>query len=253
MALTLNQVVNRIRTLALSHLQINDFYFGEIPEFLANGDISYAACFLEQLPGSIDRTEKLQTFNFRVYLLDRVLVAEDTEGNEQEVLSDMSSVAADFMAMLMYSEYEDDWMIEEVAATAPVTEAINDMVAGVYMDIGVKVDFMADRCQVPATSVTFEEDFDMARTKILTYTGTGSEGASFSVTGLSGKTVLAAYRAGDYKRIITTVPTDTDKIRVVGSDLGDYKGILSSTGAVGLSSGDALVSGEVLDFLLWAE
>lgn len=249
--MTYNQVISRIRTLALSHNQINDFYFGDVPEFLANGDIDYPACFLEALPGGIDRVEKLQTFNFRVYLVDRVLVSEDTEGNEQEVLSDRSSVAADLMAMLMYFDYEDDWMVEDIAPVTPITESLDDMVAGVYMDIGIKVEFIADRCQVPADDVIFEEDFDMARTRILTYTSDGSEDATFTVTNLSGKVVLAAYRAGDYKRVITTVPTDTDKIKVTGTDLGDRKGILSSDGTVALSAGDALVNGEVLDFIIW--
>lgn len=249
--MTLNQIISRLRTLALSHHQINSFYFGDAHEFLENGEIVYPACFVEQQPGSISRIEKLQTFNFRVFLLDRVGVSAETEVNETDVLSDMSSVAADLLAMLMFHEYEEDMMVVETAPVTSVTESLSDLVAGVYMDIGIEVDFLADRCQVPATDVTFETDFDMARTKLLTYTATGSEGDSFTVSGLSGKIVLSVYRAGDYKRVITTVPTDTDKVRIVGTDLGGNKGILSSTGAVGLVSGDSPVSGEVIDFLIW--
>lgn len=251
MALTLNQVIARVRSLALSHQQVNSFFFGDPWEFDANGDIDYGACFCEILPGSLDRGEHLQRFNFRMYFLDRVSVSADTEGNEQEVLSDMSSVAADFMAMLMYHEYETDWLISDTGTVTAVTEVLGDMAAGVMLEVSIGVDFIADRCQVPASDVTFETDFDMARTRILTYTGTGSEGASFTVTGLSGKIVLAAYRAGSYKRVITTTPTDTDKIKVTGTDLGDRKGILSSDGTAGLQSGDTLLSGEVLDFILW--
>jgi len=125
------------------------------------------------------------------------------------------------------------------------------MVAGVIADIGVQVDFLADRCQVPADDVTFETDFDMARTRILTYTGSGVEGSTFTPSGLSGKVVLACYRAGNYKRLTTSAPTSTDYIKVAGTDLGDNKGVLASTGAVTLYTGDALVEGEVLDFLIW--
>lgn len=252
MALTLNQVVNRLRRLALSHKQIRSFFFGNVPDFDSGADIDYAGCFCEQQPGSIDRSGRLQTFVFRIFFLDLVKVSDDTKGNEIEVLSDMSSVAADFMAMLFDSAYEFDWTVSEQAGISPVTESLGDMVAGVSVEVGIGVDFLADRCQVPADDITFEEDFDMARTKIVTYTGTGSEGSSFTVTGLSGKTVLAAYRATDYKRIITTVPTDTDKIKVTGTDLGSYKGILSTDGTVSLQSGDALMSGEVLDFIVWS-
>lgn len=248
--MTLNQIVARIRTLALSHKQIRTFYFGDVPEFDANGDIIYAACFLESLPGGINRDEHFQRFNFRIYLVDLVNVSEDTEGNETEVLSDMSSVASDILSMLMYHEYEDDWLPITQASITPVTESLGDMVAGVMMEVGINVPFLADRCVVPSDDVEFETDFDMARTRILTYTGTGLEGAAFNA-GLAGKIVLAAYRAGFYKRIITTIPTDSDKIRVVGTDLGDRKGILSTTGFVGLQTGDALISGEILDFIIW--
>ena len=238
-----------MKSLALSHKQLRTAYFGDPWEFDST-EIVYGACFIQQIPGTITREDHLQKFGFRVFFLDRVGVSEDTEGNETEVLSDMSSVAADYLAMLNY--YEDDFLTDAVSPFQSVTEVLNDMVAGVYVDITIGVDYLADRCQVPADDVTFETDFDMARTKILTYTGTGSEGDSFEVTGLAGKTVLSVYRAGAYKRAITTVPVDSDKLRVVGTDLGSNKGILSSTGFVGFQSGDGLVSGEVLDFLIWS-
>jgi len=252
MALTLNQIAARLRSLALSHKQVNSQYFGDPHEFDANGEIVYPACFVEQQPGTIDRTEHLQRFNFRVYFLNLVTVSTDTEGNETEVLSDMSSVAADFLSMVMSTVYQDDWVISPVNNVTSVTEVLGDMAAGVFVDVSIGVDFLADSCQVPAEDVTFETDFDMARTKILTYTGTGSEGSSFTVTGLAGKTVLAAYRAGSYKRGIVTLPTDSDKIKITGTDLGSYKGILSSDGTVALQTSDGLLSGEVLDFIIWS-
>lgn len=177
-------------------------------------------------------------------------MSEDTEENETEVLSDMSSVADDFLAMLRY--YEDDWEVSDDSTFTPRTEFLEDMVAGVSADFQIKVEFLSDRCQVPADDVTFETDFDMARTKIIPYTGGGSETSTITVSGLAGKIVLAVYRAGDYKRIITTVPTDSDKVKVTGTDLGSYKGILSTDGTIVLQAGDALVSGEVLDVLVWS-
>lgn len=250
MPLTLNQILKRIETLALSHEQINSFYFGGKEEFDVNGDIDYPACFCEEMPGRIDRAAHLQIFNFRIYLLDRVLVSENTEGNETEVLSDMASVAADIMAMLMSYEYQDEWVISDVANRTSVTEELGDMVAGSIIEVGVGVEFIADRCSVPASDVTFENDFDMARTKLITYTGTGAEGDSFTVAGIAGSYVLAAYRAGQYRRCITTVPVVSEKIQVAGTD-GGSKGILSSTGVVSLQPGDALLVDEILDFLIY--
>ena len=165
MGLTLNQIKARLETLALSHRQINSFYFGDVPEFDANGEIVYAACFATLLPGAIDRNEHAQRYTFRVYFVDLVPEVTKSEENETEVLSDMYSVAADFMAMLNYTDYQDDWWIEPVTPRTPIEEGMNDLVAGCYIDIQINTEYLVDRCQVPATDVTFENDFDMARTR----------------------------------------------------------------------------------------
>lgn len=250
--MTLNQVHDRLRSLALSHHQVNDFYFGDPWEFEANSDINYPCVFVQLTPGSFNRDQRQLRYNCKLYFLDQVSVAEDAEGNETEVLSDMYQVAGDFLAMLNYTGYQDDWDIEAAVAAEPRTEQLNDLVAGVSIDIGINTLYQADRCQVPAEDVTFESEFDMARTKILTYTATGLEGDSFTVSGLSGKTVLAVYRGGFYKRAITTTPTDFDSIKVVGTNLGSNRGISSTTGAVGLVSGDSPVANEIIDFLIWS-
>lgn len=247
--MTLNQVIARVRTLALSHNQINDFYFGDVPEFDANGEVEYPACFLEITPGTVDRIEKVQWFRFRLYLVDLVPEVTETEANETEVLSDMHSVCADMLAMLMYSQYQDDWRIADISQVTPVTESLGDLVAGVFADIEIGVDFLADRCQVPADDITKETDFDMARTKIISYTATGSEGNSWTVTTIAGKIVIAAYRAGFYKRIKITVP-DTEEIQLQGTVLDNNRGI-ATTGLVTLSAGDAPVMNEKIDFLCW--
>lgn len=254
MALTLNQIVARLRTLALAHKQIKSFYFGSPGEFDiqgGGGDVVYPALFCEKLPGSTNRKDHQHQYNFRLHFYDLVGVSERAEENETDVLSDMDQVGMDFLAMLMSFVYQDDWMIVDNSSEESREEQLGDMVGGSVREVGILVDFLADSCQVPQDDVTFNEDFDMARTRILTYTGTGAEGNSFTVSNLAGKVVLAAYNAGDYKRIITTVPTDTDKIKVSGTDLEDRKGILSSDGTVTLSAGDALINGQVLDFIIW--
>jgi hypothetical protein len=254
MGLTLNQIISRIGTLALAHKQIRSFYRGAPTDFDIQGgagDNIYPALFCEKLPGSTNRSEHQHTYNFRLYFYDLINVAEGSQENEQDVLSDMDSVALDFLAMLMSSVYQDDYEVATTSSEESLVQQLGDMVGGSVHEIGIKVDFLADNCQVPAEDVTFNEDIDMARTRILTYTGTGAESDSFTVTDLAGKVVLAVYRAGSYKRAIVTLPTDSDKIQVTGTDLGSRKGILSTTGAVGLQTGDSLVDGEVLDFIIW--
>lgn len=250
MALTLNQIIQRIRSLSLSHRQVNSFYFGDVHEFDANGDITYPGVFLEQQPGSIDRVAKQLRYNFRLFCLDLVNVSEQTEGNETDVLSDMHGVAIDIVSMMMNAFYQDDWMIVDTAVVLPVTESLGDMVAGAVLEIGVLVDFIADSCVVPGDDVEFEQTFDMAKTKIYPYTADGTEGDSFAVAFLSGKPVLAVWRAGYYKRAVHVAPTDDEKIQVGTTDLGSGNGILSN-GTVTLMTGDALIVNEKVDFLYY--
>ena len=254
MALTLNQILARLRLLAESHDQLNTFYFGDPHEFDepsegVHEDNIYPACFVQSQPGTIDRTQHLINYNFRIYFYDLVKVSEGTENNESEVLSDMSSVAQDFLAMLMSSTYQRDWIINDKVNFQLETEKLNDMAAGLFIDVQIGVDFLADRCQVPASDVTFET-IDMPRTKIYPYTGTGGE-STLDISAIIGKHVLAAWRAGFYKRMVTSTPTDSETIKVGGTDVGNGKGILCDGSAV-LQSGDALIPGEKVDFLYYA-
>lgn len=86
-------------------------------------------------------------------------------------------------------------------------------------------------------------------TRVLNYTAVGTEGSSFTVAGLSGKSVLAILRAGQYRRVIVGTPSAADEIKVTGTDQGSGLGILSSDGSVALQTGDGLLLNEKLDFI----
>lgn len=160
MALTLNQIVKRFRSLALSHRQLRSFYFiGPRESIEIRPDAQFGVCIVQQLPGEINRTEKLNRFNFRVYFLDKVGVSEDTAGNELDVLSDMNLVAQDFMAMLYDPDYQHDWDITEINESSPEVEFLEDMLSGYTIAIGVSVPYMADRCAVPSGRVEEEGIF----------------------------------------------------------------------------------------------
>lgn len=250
--LTLNQIVERIRTLSLSHRQVNSFYYGDAHEQLSNGDLTYPVVFLESQPGNIDRVNKIQTFNFRLSSLDLVNVAADTELNETDVLSDRSSVVDDLIAMIANPIYQYDWQISTNIPKGLPTEKNEDMTAGAEVDISITVDYLTDSCQAPADDVEFEQTFNMARTKIHTYTATGSETYTFAVAELANKHILAVYRAGRYKRAVAVAPTDTERIQVGTVDVGSGKGILGD-GTCTLETDDLLMADEILDFLYYSE
>lgn len=145
--MTLNQVVKRIQTLALDHKQIKNFYRGEVTDFLIDKKTRYASCFLQDSTGNIDPAQKGTVLNFRLFLLDLVHVSEDAKDNELDVLSDMLSIAEDLVAEMDDSVYQE-WKIGSCPVTF-VKEHLDDMVAGVVIDLSITKLYIKDTCAVP--------------------------------------------------------------------------------------------------------
>lgn len=166
MGLTLKQVQQRLKSLAQSHRQINTVKLVGYDETLDGADLVYPACVIElQKENKISLTEKATFFRFRIYLFDLVNVAKDSLNNEYEVKSDLSSIVQDIVAMVNFSEYQYDWIIPLDYNMSIANYQLQDLCAGVYVDIEIGVWFDANRCQVPSDDVTFETDNSM---KIIT-------------------------------------------------------------------------------------
>ena len=93
--MTLNQIVKRLEAVAYSHRQVNHFYFGDMIQWLANGDVIYPAVFTDLPTGEISTSGKQSFFDFEIWFCDLSNVAEKTRENELEVQSDLTSIAID--------------------------------------------------------------------------------------------------------------------------------------------------------------
>lgn len=145
--MTLNQVITRIKTLALEHKQLRNFYRGDVTDFLTDKTTRYASCFLQDGTGSIDPSGKATGLNFRLFLLDLVNVSENAKDNELEVMSDMLSIAEDLIAEMDHSDFYD-WKLGQ-CPIAFVKEQLDDMVAGVVVDLSITKMFIKDVCAIP--------------------------------------------------------------------------------------------------------
>lgn len=201
--MTLNQVIQRIETLALGHRQINHFFMGDIPEWLSNGDVRYPACFLQLADGRISRTDKYTYFNFKLWLCDLADVATNSQANEIEVQSDLTSIAEDLIAMIGYSEYRD-WDVTFDSRMQFYTEKFEDIVIGLELDLTIGVRFDANRCQVPSDSLTFETSKDMIMNYI--YMGLGTEGASVTIGTLVSRNILMLFKGDKLLTPTTNTP-----------------------------------------------
>ena len=159
MSITLKQILTRIEELAQSHKQINHFFVGGADEFLDQEDVVYPALFCElQQDGNVSLTNRVCQYNFKFYFLDLIDVADRSLNNQWEIKSDMASVASDFMA-LIYDQTFTDWEINQDFAMNVVEWELQDLTAGVVVDVSIGSRFDANRCQVPSTYV-FDEYAD---------------------------------------------------------------------------------------------
>ena len=220
MGLTLNQVIQRIETLALAHKQINHFFIGDPVEFLTNGDVRYPACFVELINSRVDRQEKYTTYNFRLWLCDLADVATDSQENEWEVKSDLTSIAEDMVAMLGYTEYRD-WDIFTPGDIQYYTQKFEDLVIAAAMTVSIGVRFDANRCQAPADAVTFETQQDMIVNNYV-YVGQGTEGDSLTVASLSSRSILMLFKGDKLLTATTGAPTVNEYKYTVGTGLFEF-------------------------------
>jgi hypothetical protein len=143
--------------MAASHRQIKSFYYGNVWEWLQQntGKVEYPALFVEHNTSNISTSGRTVTHQLRLYFLDLVNVANETETNENDVLSDMLSVAQDIVFMAKDPAYEspasddDAWFTSGDVSAVLYTDKTNDSLAGVSIDLPISTLMIPDRCAVP--------------------------------------------------------------------------------------------------------
>jgi hypothetical protein len=198
--MTLNSVVRKLEALALSHQQINHFFFGEIVEWLANGDLRYPCCFVEINKSEASKDDKQTKFSFDIWFLDLVDIDVLANGNQLDVMSDLTSIAEDFLAMINYTGYQDIWTINTTYDLEYFREKFEDMTIAVRTSVIIGVDNVQDRCAVPADDVIFEpgspfETITFNQDSVLkyVYVGTASETTTKIIPELINKTLLLVF------------------------------------------------------------
>ena len=147
--MTLKQIILRLETLALSHRQVNHFFCGAADEFLDDTDVIYPAIFAElKEDNSVSLTNRITNYNFTFYFLDLLDVSNNALDNQWEVSSDVSSIAQDYLALL-YDQTFTDWEVNDSYNIEIKKYQLQDLCAGLKVDVTIGSKFDANRCQVP--------------------------------------------------------------------------------------------------------
>ena len=201
--MTLKQIIKRLEKLAQSHQQINHFYFGDVADFMANGEVTYPALFVELHDGKLSSADKRIWYNFKLYFLDLMDVANKSQQNQWEIKSDLSSIAQDYIAMLNYNGYSKDWQLFQDFQMKIVDYQLTDITAGVSLDVTIGTEFLNNRCQVPAENIDFESPKDDSGLPLWydakyiannIYTGLGNEGYVVIIPALIKRSILMIFQ-----------------------------------------------------------
>jgi hypothetical protein len=157
--LTLNQIVSQITNLATAHEQIAESGVGDFAEWQAK-ERSYPILWVFHESTAVSQMEI--SFSIRLICADRVIVGEegdDTQGHEQEVISDTLLVLLDFLAYFQQN-HNQPYNVVTSATIDPFTERLNDRLAGNSVTIQIRQPFDWNKCQIPQTGASIPPTVD---------------------------------------------------------------------------------------------
>jgi hypothetical protein len=157
--LTLNQIVSQITNLAAAHEQIAESGVGDFAEWQAK-ERTYPILWVFHESTAVSQMEI--AFSIRLICADRVIVGEegdDTQGHEQEVLSDTLLVLLDFLAYFQQN-HSQPYDVVTSATIDPFTERLNDRLAGNSVTITIRQPFDWNKCQIPQTGASIPPTVD---------------------------------------------------------------------------------------------
>ncbi|WP_343668731.1 hypothetical protein [Chitinophaga sp.] len=141
--MTLNNLINLLRSYAQSHLQINDFGSGDLSDLAASKDVRLPVMWVSYPTGRYSQNQMF--YNLTVFLADQIF---DDKKNELEVQSDMLSIALDTFAFLRDNP-GFDFQVDADATIDFFTERFGELTAGCAMSFTLRDPKPLDRCVIP--------------------------------------------------------------------------------------------------------
>ena len=153
MILTYNQIIEQFRIFASLHKQVQNFGNGDLWEIVEHNqlaDFNYPLFWVADQPATLG--DGTFTWNFNIMAMD--LVNKD-ESNENDVKSDMCQVLLDAVAYFEQQNVSSsfiDWKRINLVRGSTLnsfTERFEDELTGFGMNIGFKMPFAYDNCNLP--------------------------------------------------------------------------------------------------------
>lgn len=210
--MTYNQVIKRIKEISLAHRQVRNFYRGLATDFLTDKTTLYPSILIEERTGAaISTTKNATSFPLRLLIVDLVNVSENAVENEQDVISDMASIAVDMIAQFSNSLYTD-WRVGTESPIEFWYNNENDSLGGIMLDVTISVPFTKDKCQIPTIGMPVMIDQESKEIYDMEYIATGNEGTTLTISAFAGKKIILLVRESLTQYQVSNNPNSTEFI-----------------------------------------
>ena len=142
MKVTLNQLIAKLQSIATSHAQINDFFFGDIADLGTEKPMQYPVLFADISPSNFNY--KVISLNFQLMVMD--IVKKDLS-NENDVMSDTLQILEDVIIELRNPS--EVFLIQDSITLTPFMDSQGDEVAGWTANLTINVPSTYNSCAIP--------------------------------------------------------------------------------------------------------
>lgn len=147
MELTLDQTVTLIQAFATQHLQIKDFFFGDIWEYTVKKGDKFPVLTCTLKGANLSDGVEVTDFEFGIWDLVNI-----DNSNELAVLSDTKSIAKDLVSYFRSPLFEDFEVNLPVQMT-DYNEKFDHACSGWFFTVSFKQAFQIDLCAIPSSGL----------------------------------------------------------------------------------------------------
>ena len=144
--MTLNQIIEKIKTQAESHKMVGKFAVGAEFDFAVDEVKYYPLVWLVPNGFTFNTEQRLVSYNFAMLVMDRQF---ESSSNTIEVLSDTSGIIIDIVTLLKRNVTDSDFDINVNGTAEPFFDSKSDVVAGFGIDFVINTPYLESYCDIP--------------------------------------------------------------------------------------------------------
>jgi len=144
--MTLNQIIEKIKTQAESHKMVGKFAVGAEFDFAVDEVKYYPLVWLVPNGFTFNTEQRLVSYNFAMLVMDRQF---ESSSNTIEVLSDTAGIIIDIVTLLKRNVTDSDFDINVNGTAEPFFDSKSDVVAGFGIDFVINTPYLESYCDIP--------------------------------------------------------------------------------------------------------